>query len=56
MTSCRSFVAGNAVANAGFLESPFNVEFSDSSTSSDYLTGDKKTAIDSYTFLVNWLE
>ncbi|PIN20450.1 Carboxypeptidase D [Handroanthus impetiginosus] len=46
----------NNVANVLFLESPAGVGFSYSNTSSDYITGDKKTAADSYTFLVNWLE
>ncbi|KAJ4822923.1 hypothetical protein Tsubulata_048763 [Turnera subulata] len=45
-----------AAANVIFLESPAGVGFSYSNTSSDYITGDKKTADDSYTFLVNWLE
>ncbi|CAK7347587.1 unnamed protein product [Dovyalis caffra] len=45
-----------AVANVIFLESPAGVGFSYSNTSSDYVTGDKKTAEDAYTFLVNWLE
>lgn len=45
-----------AVANVIFLESPAGVGFSYSNTSSDYATGDKKTAEDTYTFLVNWLE
>lgn len=46
-----------AVANVVFLESPAGVGFSYSSTKSDYeLNGDKLTAQDSYTFLVNWLE
>ncbi|KAL2460224.1 Serine carboxypeptidase-like 40 [Abeliophyllum distichum] len=48
--------AWNNVANVLFLESPAGVGFSYSNTSSDYITGDKKTAADSYTFLVNWLE
>ncbi|KAA8528565.1 hypothetical protein F0562_035920 [Nyssa sinensis] len=48
--------AWNNVANVIFLESPAGVGFSYSNTSSDYNTGDKKTAEDSYTFLVNWLE
>ncbi|KVH93260.1 Peptidase S10, serine carboxypeptidase [Cynara cardunculus var. scolymus] len=46
----------NKVANILFLESPAGVGFSYSNKSSDYTTGDTKTAIDSYTFLVNWLE
>lgn len=46
-----------AVANVIFLESPAGVGFSYSNRSSDYYyVGDKRTAIDSYTFLVNWLE
>lgn len=46
-----------AVANVIFLESPAGVGFSYSNTSSDYYNvGDKRTAIDSYAFLVNWLE
>ncbi|KAL3507232.1 hypothetical protein ACH5RR_032614 [Cinchona calisaya] len=48
--------AWNKVANVIFLESPAGVGFSYSNTSSDYSTGDKQTAKDSYTFLVNWLE
>lgn len=45
------------MANVIFLESPAGVGFSYSNTSSDYTkTGDKSTAMDSYTFLLNWLE
>ncbi|KAH6835653.1 serine carboxypeptidase-like 28 [Perilla frutescens var. hirtella] len=36
--------------------SVFGVGFSYSNTTSDYMTGDTKTAADSYTFLINWLE
>lgn len=46
-----------AAANVIFLESPAGVGFSYSNTSSDYdNNGDKRTAEDSYTFLINWLE
>ncbi|KAF5468318.1 hypothetical protein F2P56_012477 [Juglans regia] len=46
-----------AVANVIFLESPAGVGFSYSNTSADYSNaGDKSTAKDSYTFLLNWLE
>ncbi|RWR79347.1 Peptidase S10 [Cinnamomum micranthum f. kanehirae] len=49
--------AWNNVANIIFLESPAGVGFSYSNTTSDYnLSGDKRTAEDSYAFLINWLE
>lgn len=49
--------AWNNAANVIFLESPAGVGFSYSNTSSDYDdNGDKRTAEDSYTFLINWLE
>ncbi|XP_062100210.1 serine carboxypeptidase 1-like [Humulus lupulus] len=48
--------AWNKVANVIFMESPAGVGFSYSNTSSDYTVGDIRTAEDSYTFLVNWLE
>ncbi|PON46849.1 Serine carboxypeptidase-like [Parasponia andersonii] len=49
--------AWNKVANVIFLESPAGVGFSYSNTSSDYrYVGDNRTAVDSYAFLVNWLE
>ncbi|KAJ0818770.1 putative carboxypeptidase D [Helianthus annuus] len=54
-TLYRNDYAWNNVANVIFLESPAGVGFSYSNRSSDYTTGDKKTAKDSYTFLVNWL-
>ncbi|XP_068636922.1 serine carboxypeptidase 1-like [Aristolochia californica] len=49
--------AWNNAANVIFLESPAGVGFSYSNTTSDYdQSGDNRTAIDTYTFLVNWLE
>ncbi|KAJ9175581.1 hypothetical protein P3X46_014124 [Hevea brasiliensis] len=49
--------AWNKVANLLFLDSPAGVGFSYSNTSSDiYRVGDKRTAKDAYTFLVNWFE
>ena len=45
-----------AVANVIFLESPAGIGFSYSNDSHDYTeAGDKKTAEDSYIFLLNWL-
>ncbi|KAL7606260.1 hypothetical protein Lser_V15G18898 [Lactuca serriola] len=55
-TLYRNHYAWNNVANVLFLESPAGVGFSYSNRSSDYTTGDKQTAKDSYTFLINWLE
>ncbi|XP_027166061.1 serine carboxypeptidase-like 28 [Coffea eugenioides] len=48
--------AWNKVANILYLKSPAAAGFSYSNTSSDYTIGDKQTAKDSYTFLINWLE
>ncbi|XP_072982661.1 serine carboxypeptidase 1-like [Typha latifolia] len=49
--------AWSNVANMLFLESPAGVGFSYSNTTSDYSkSGDRQTARDAYTFLVNWLE
>ncbi|XVF05018.1 hypothetical protein REPUB_Repub05bG0135100 [Reevesia pubescens] len=56
-TLFRNEYAWNNVANVIFLESPAGVGFSYSNTTSDYdHTGDKSSAEDAYTFLVNWLE
>ncbi|KFK38250.1 hypothetical protein AALP_AA3G088900 [Arabis alpina] len=49
--------AWNKLANLLFLESPAGVGFSYTNTTSDlYITGDQRTAEDSYRFLVNWFE
>ncbi|KAM3733861.1 hypothetical protein ACB098_11G170500 [Castanea mollissima] len=49
--------AWNKAANVLFLESPAGVGFSYSNKTSDYNTsGDSRTAIDSYWFVINWLE
>ncbi|XP_004292824.1 PREDICTED: serine carboxypeptidase II-3-like [Fragaria vesca subsp. vesca] len=56
-TLFRNDHAWNNVANVLFLESPAGVGFSYSNNKSDYENvGDKRTAEDSYKFLVNWLE
>ncbi|KAL8097087.1 hypothetical protein AgCh_030258 [Apium graveolens] len=55
-TLSQNKYAWNDVANVLFLESPAGVGFSYSNRTSDFATGDKKTAEDSYTFLINWLE
>jgi len=44
------------VANVIFLESPAGVGLSYSNTSSDDKSGDKRTTVDSYIFLLHWLE
>ncbi|KAF9596332.1 hypothetical protein IFM89_008858, partial [Coptis chinensis] len=47
----------NGVANIIFLESPAGVGFSYSNTTADYsLTGDSRTAKDTYRFLIKWLQ
>jgi serine carboxypeptidase-like clade 2 len=50
------FVHNLAVSHLLFLESPAGVGFSYSNTTSDYVTGDKKTAEDSYNFLVQFFQ
>ncbi|KAJ1289997.1 hypothetical protein BS78_02G208200 [Paspalum vaginatum] len=56
-TLSRNRHAWNNVANVLFLESPAGVGFSYSNTSSDYdKSGDRRTAVDSYFFLLHWLE
>lgn len=46
----------NKVSNMLFIESPAGVGFSYSNTSSDYKTGDKRTADDCYVFLLRFFE
>lgn len=53
-TLYRNNYSWNEAANVIFLESPAGVGFSYSDGSFQW--GDNSTAIDSYTFLVNWLE
>ncbi|KAL6655425.1 hypothetical protein ACP70R_006251 [Stipagrostis hirtigluma subsp. patula] len=56
-TLSRNKHAWNNVANVIFLESPSGVGFSFSKNTSDYdIVGDRRTAMDSYVFLLHWLE
>ncbi|KAF8022267.1 hypothetical protein BT93_G2420 [Corymbia citriodora subsp. variegata] len=56
-TLYRNKFAWNIAANVLFLESPAGVGFSYSNTTADYrASGDSKTAVDNYVFLLNWLE
>ncbi|CAI9761598.1 unnamed protein product [Fraxinus pennsylvanica] len=56
-TLFRNNYAWNNVANVIFLESPAGVGFSYTKKSSPYnTTGDKSTASDAYSFLINWFE
>ncbi|KAI4338735.1 hypothetical protein MLD38_023756 [Melastoma candidum] len=56
-TLFRNPYSWNNAANVLFLEFPAGVGFSYSNTTSDYNNnGDKRTAMDNYVFLLNWLE
>ncbi|GAB4830358.1 Serine carboxypeptidase-like 20 [Ancistrocladus abbreviatus] len=44
------------VSNIIYLDSPAGVGFSYSENTSDYMTGDLKTASDTHTFLLKWFE
>ncbi|KAL6844875.1 hypothetical protein ACP4OV_025534 [Aristida adscensionis] len=55
-TLSRNRHAWNNVANVIFLESPAGVGFSYSKNKSDYTVGDVRTAMDSYIFMLHWLE
>ncbi|GMH20845.1 hypothetical protein Nepgr_022687 [Nepenthes gracilis] len=44
------------VSNVIYLDSPAGVGFSYSRNTSDYITGDLKTASDTHTFLLKWFE
>ncbi|BBN16519.1 serine carboxypeptidase-like clade II [Marchantia polymorpha subsp. ruderalis] len=46
----------NKVSNVIFLESPAGVGFSYTNTSADLITGDERTALDSYEFLVKFFK
>ncbi|CAM0146383.1 unnamed protein product [Urochloa decumbens] len=46
----------NKVSNLLFVESPAGVGWSYSNTSSDYKTGDERSASDMYLFLLKWYE
>ncbi|CAL5377312.1 unnamed protein product [Camellia sinensis] len=53
----RTHAWNKVVANILFVESPAGVRFSYSNTTFDYkVTGDKRTAQDTYTFLINWFK
>ncbi|CAN0863664.1 Serine carboxypeptidase-like 40 [Linum grandiflorum] len=55
-TLYRNKYSWNRVVNLLFVESPAGVGFSYLNTSSDYATGDIKTAQDNFVFLYNWLQ
>ncbi|KAI3717964.1 hypothetical protein L1987_69919 [Smallanthus sonchifolius] len=50
----RNTQSWNKASNLLFVESPAGVGWSYSNTTSDYTTGDAKTARDMHTFLKNW--
>lgn len=50
----RNSKSWNKASNLLFVESPAGVGWSYSNTSSDYNTGDAKTAHDMYTFMLKW--
>ncbi|KAE8727476.1 Serine carboxypeptidase-like 39 [Hibiscus syriacus] len=55
-TLYRNRYSWNYAANVLFVESPAGVGFSYSNATSDYeKSGDSKTAVDNYVFLLNWL-
>ncbi|KAL2230437.1 serine carboxypeptidase-like 40 [Sesamum indicum] len=56
-TLYKNRFAWNYAANVLFLESPAGVGFSYSNTTTDFeIGGDRKTAMDNYVFLLNWLK
>ncbi|KAL2478417.1 Serine carboxypeptidase-like 40 [Forsythia ovata] len=56
-TLYKNEFAWNNAANVLFLESPAGVGFSYSNTTADFVKGgDRRTAMDNYVFLLNWLE
>ncbi|GAB2221173.1 hypothetical protein Drorol1_Dr00012342 [Drosera rotundifolia] len=50
----RNSMSWNRASNLLFVESPAGVGWSYSNTTSDYVTGDAKTAEDMRTFFLNW--
>ncbi|XP_050905030.1 serine carboxypeptidase-like 20 [Lathyrus oleraceus] len=56
MDPCLSCISIHTVSNIIYLDSPVGVGFSYSKNTSQYETGDEKTATDSHTFLLKWFE
>ncbi|CAI9115633.1 OLC1v1016594C1 [Oldenlandia corymbosa var. corymbosa] len=52
----RNKMSWNKASNLLFVESPAGVGWSYSNTSSDYNSGDEKTAMDMHMFMVEWLK